>query len=70
MLRSVHIIMIIITIVIIIITRSTQRAQIFARRVQSESANLRQGHGSPPKFNGSVLVSCSIFPENFIEIPS
>ena len=32
---------------IIIIRRSSRRSQTFAQRVHSESANLRQGHGSP-----------------------
>ena len=61
-------IIIIIIIMIIIITRSTRRAQILSRRVHSESTNLCQGHESLPKFNGSILVSSSIFPENLIEI--
>ena len=64
------IIIIIIIMIITIITRSTQRAQTFAWRVHSESANLRQDHGSLPKFNGSLLVPSLIFPENFMEIHS
>ena len=36
----------------------------------SESADLRQGHRSLPKFNGLLLVPSSIFPENFIKIHS
>ena len=48
----------------------TQRAQIFTRSVHSESANLRQGNSVLPKFNGSLLVPSSIFPENLIEICS
>ena len=51
-------------------TRNTRRAQIFTQRVNSESTNLRQGHESLPKFNGSLPVPSSIFPENFIEIHS
>ena len=53
-----------------ILTRSTRRVQTLARRVHSESANFRQGYGSLPKFNGSLLAPSSISPENFIEIHS
>ena len=51
-----------------IITRNTQREQIYAQRVHSETTNLRKRHGWLPKFNGTLLVPYPVFPENFIEI--
>ena len=71
---TIIIIVIIIIVVIIIITiitittRNTRRVPIFAWSVHLESVNLRQGNSLLPKFNGSLLVPSSIFPENFIEI--
>ena len=34
------------------------------------NTNLRQGHGSLPRFNGLLLVPSSISPKNFIKIHS
>ena len=47
--------------IFIINTRSTRRAQIFARSVHSESTNLRQGNSLLPKFSGLLLVPSSGF---------